>query len=315
MITTLTPSPSIDLDYYLANLNKGEVNRAEVFASHAGGKGVNVSRVLTYMNVRNVAIVPMAKTNRDFFLGAAESENINLEIVHVNSPLRFNVSLVHEGLTTKVNAESASWSVLEARKVAKKFRTRARRSEFSVIGGSLPSGLSSDWIFQLVSENAHRTKVVVDCSGEALLTAIAAKPFLIKPNKDEAEQIIGYPISSMADAIEACNILRNKGANNVLLSLGNQGSLFFNGKEYFRAESRKINATNTVGAGDSLLAGFLGKYKSGPLIALASGTAWSESAINARSSGVTIPPVKLHYELIKEIDPQLASLRVESFNN
>lgn len=315
MITTLTPSPSIDLDYSLDSLQLGGVNRARAFSFHAGGKGVNVSRVLTMMKVNNLAIVPMAKANGDFFIGAAESEKLKLEILPIGSPLRLNVSLVHEGLTTKVNAESAPWTDAEAKKVAGRFKFRARRSEFSVIGGSLPAGLDPEWIAMLVADNANRTKVVVDCSGDVLRAAVAAKPFLIKPNQEEAAQLIGSNIVTLGDAIDACFELYSLGAKNILLSLGERGSIFYNGQMLYRAKAENIVATNTVGAGDSLLAGFIGKFKAGPVKALASGVAWSTAAITSRGTGITNPPTSFSTELISEIKPKEASLREEQLQN
>jgi 1-phosphofructokinase family hexose kinase len=315
MITTLTPSPSIDLDYSLNSLQLGGVNRARAFSFHAGGKGVNVSRVLTLMKVNNVAMVPMAKANGDFFISAAEAEKLKLEIMPIGSPLRLNVSLVHEGLTTKVNAESSPWTDAEAKKIAGRFKMRVRRSEFGVIGGSLPAGLDPEWIAKLVADNSNRTKVVVDCSGDVLKAAIAAKPFLIKPNQDEAAQLIGSAIVTLGDAIDACFELHALGAKNILLSLGEHGSIFYNGQMLYRAKAQNIVATNTVGAGDSLLAGFIGKFKAGPVKALASGVAWSTAAITSRGTGITNPPTIFPTELISEIDPKEASLREEQLQN
>lgn len=311
MITTLTPSPSIDFDYGLSTLKPGAVNRAVSFGLHAGGKGVNVSRVLTLMKVNNIALVPMAKVNEDFFLNAAESENLRLEILPIGSPLRFNVSLIHEGLTTKVNAESSPWTSAEAKRIAGRFKLRARRSEFAVIGGSLPAGLDPEWLAKLVFDNVNRTKVVVDCSGEVLRAAVAAKPFLIKPNQEEAENLVGSSIATMADAVQACFEMVSMGAQNVLLSLGEQGSIFYNGETLYRARAEKIIATNTVGAGDSLLAGFIGRYKAGPIKALATGVAWSAAAIKSRGTGITNPPTSISTDLISHINPKEASLGQE----
>lgn len=311
----MTPSPSIDFDYELATLKLSGVNRALGFGLHAGGKGVNVSRVLTLMKVNNIALVPMAKVNGDFFLNAAESENLRLEILPIGAPLRFNVSLVHEGLTTKVNAESLSWTPAEAKRIAARFKVRARRSEFGVIGGSLPAGLDPAWLAKLVFDNVNRTKVVIDCSGEVLRAAVAAKPFLIKPNQEEAENLIGSAISTMADAVNACFEMVGMGAQNVLLSLGDKGSLFYNGETLFRARAEKMKATNTVGAGDSLLAGFIGSYKSGPVNALASGVAWSAAAIKSRGTGITTAPNQISPELISHINPKEASLGQELLHN
>ena len=315
MITTLTPSPSIDFDYELGSLKLGSVNRAVGFGLHAGGKGGNVSRILTLMKVNNIALVPMAKETGDFFLNAAESEKLRLEILPIGSPLRFNVSLVHEGLTTKVNAESSSWTPAEAKKIAGRFKIRARRSEFGVIGGSLPAGLDPDWLAKLVSDNVNRTKVIVDCSGDVLRAAVAAKPFLIKPNQEEAESLVGFAIATMADAVSACFEMVSMGTQNVLLSLGEQGSLFYNGETLFRARAEKIEATNTVGAGDSLLAGFIGTFKSGPVKALATGVAWSAAAIKSRGTGMTIAPSKISTDLISHINPKEASLEEELLHN
>lgn len=315
MITTLTPSPSIDFDYELDHLKLGGVNRAIGFGLHAGGKGVNVSRVLTMMKVNNLAMVPMSKENGDFFLNAAESENLRLEILPIGSPLRFNVSLVHEGLTTKVNAEASPWTSGEAKKIAGRFKVRARRSEFGVIGGSLPADLDPAWLAKLVADNVNRTKVVVDCSGEVLRAAVAAKPFLIKPNQEEAENLVGSSIATMADAVQACFEMVSMGAQNVLLSLGEQGSIFYNGETLYRARAEKIIATNTVGAGDSLLAGFIGRYKSGPIKALATGVAWSAAAIKSRGTGIANAPTSISTDLISHINPKEASLGQELLHN
>jgi 1-phosphofructokinase family hexose kinase len=256
-------------------------------------------------------MVPMAKANGDFFLNAAEAEKLKLEILPIGSPLRLNVSLVHEGLTTKINAESSPWSESEAKKIAGRFKIRARRSEFGVIGGSLPSGLDPQWLVKLISDNTNRTKVVVDCSGDVLKAAVGAKPFLIKPNQEEAESLVGTPIVTVADAIEACKEMHAMGAKNVLLSLGEQGSLYFNGETFYRARAEKIVATNTVGAGDALLAGFIGKFKAGPLKALATGVAWSSAAITSRGTGISAPPTHIPTDLISEINPKEASLHGE----
>jgi 1-phosphofructokinase len=105
------------------------------------------------------------------------------------------------------------------------------------------------------------------------------------------------------------------GAQNVLLSLGDQGSLYYNGETIFRARAEKIAATNTVGAGDSLLAGFIGTYKAGPVKALATGVAWSAAAIKSRGTGITISPSIISSDLISHINPKEASLEEELLNN
>ena len=118
----------------------------------------------------------------------------------------------------------------------------------------------------------------------------------------------------MADAVEACRELHFMGARNVLLSLGEQGSIYFNGEKMYRARAEKIVATNTVGAGDSLLAGFIGKFKAGPVKARATVVAWSSAAITSRGTGISTLPTSIPTELISEIDPKEASLREEQLS-
>jgi fructose-1-phosphate kinase PfkB-like protein len=101
------------------------------------------------------------------------------------------------------------------------------------------------------------------------------------------------------------------GAKRVLLSLGERGSLYFDGDMVYRAQAMKIVATNTVGAGDALLAGFIGRFKAGPVKALASAVAWSSAAITSRGSGISQPAQLYPVELISEINPKEASLREE----
>ncbi|MEY4163610.1 MAG: hypothetical protein RLZZ79_562 [Actinomycetota bacterium] len=298
MIVTLTPSPSLDLEYEITELSPGALHRANYSSIRAGGKGLNVARVLTQMGVDAVAIVPLEEISSETFVSSAERDGINLEIVPVDGPLRFNTTLLHEGKTTKVNGAARPWSAKEARRISEEFISYAKRSEFAVIGGTLPPSTAPGWITELIIEAGSKTRVVVDSSGATLREAVSARPFLIKPNKDEAEELLGSQIRDVLDGAEAAREMMAMGAQSVLLSLGAMGSIFADAKQTFLAKPAELKVQNTVGAGDALLAGFLGEYESGAQQALASATAWAEATITNQNLHLNI---SVHESVVSRI--------------
>lgn len=279
MITTLTPSPSLDLEYQLPNLQLGGVNRVEYFGQRSGGKGVNVSRVLVRMGVATNALVPLNESESGTFLASAAVDNIPIKPIEIESGVRFNVTLLHDQKTTKINAATKAWSKKESKRISDAFHAQARKSEFAVVGGSLPESTPPQWLADLVRENRKRTRIVVDSSGPALKEVLAASPYLIKPNRDEAEEILNSSIRDLADAMLAAQELRKLGPETILLSLGSAGSVYCSADSMFQIEPAELSVQSTVGAGDALLAGFIGSFHKGLEYALASGTAWAEATI------------------------------------
>ena len=301
MILTLTPSPSLDLNYDLPHLDLGDLNRTSKASFVAGGKGLNVSRILSKMKVGTKAIVPIRKDQVDLFLNSSHMSHRSVEVVNVAGSIRFNVSILHDGETTKINAETPSWSMQESLEIAHVFKAKSRRSSFAVIGGALPAGTSPAWLRELILETRSRTRVVIDCSGEALREAVQARPFLIKPNLQEAENLLQTSIVTPQEIKGACESMIKMGVSNVLLSLGAKGSIFYDGKTFWQASPKQINAINTVGAGDALLAGFLGAFKSSPGAALAVGMAWSEAAIVSQGTEVSAKSVQPEMTRIRQV--------------
>lgn len=280
MITTLTPSPSLDLEYQLPRLQIGAVNRVTYFGQRAGGKGVNVSRVLVRMGVATNALVPLNEMDSGTFLASAAIDKIPIKPIEIESGVRFNLTLLHDFKTTKINAATKPWSKKELSRISDSFHAQAKKSEFAVIGGSLPESTPTIWLADLVRENRKRTRIVVDSSGPALRDVLQASPFMIKPNRDEAEEILNFPIRNLADAQLAAQELRNLGPETVLLSLGSAGSIYCSSDSLIHVKPAELNVQSTVGAGDALLAGFIGSFSKGLEFALACGTAWAEATIS-----------------------------------
>jgi len=280
MITTLTPSPSLDLEYQLPYLQIGAVNRAGYFGQRAGGKGVNVSRVLVRMGVATTALVPLNESESATFLASAAIDKMPIKPIEIDSGFRFNVTLLHDQKTTKINAATKAWSKKESKRISDVFYAQTRKSEFAVIGGSLPESTPTQWLSDLVRENKGRTRIVVDSSGPALREVLSASPYLIKPNRDEAEEILNSPIRDLADAKLAAQELRKLGPETILLSLGSAGSIYCSSDSLIHVQPAELTVQSTVGAGDALLAGFIGSFSKGLNFALACGTAWAEAIIS-----------------------------------
>jgi 1-phosphofructokinase len=280
VITTLTPSPSLDLEYQLPNLQIGAVNRAGYFGQRAGGKGVNVSRVLVRMGVATNALVPLNEAESGTFLASAEVDRIPIKAIEIESGVRFNVTLLHNQKTTKINAATKAWSKKESKRISDAFHAQARKSEFAVIGGSLPESTPTQWLSDLVRENKSRTRIVVDSSGPALKEVLSASPYMIKPNRDEAEELLNSSIRDLSDAKLAAQELRKMGPETILLSLGSAGSVYCSSESLIHIRPAELAVQSTVGAGDALLAGFVGSFSKGLEFALACGTAWAEAIIS-----------------------------------
>jgi fructose-1-phosphate kinase PfkB-like protein len=149
-----------------------------------------------------------------------------------------------------------------------------------VIGGSLPESTPTQWLSDLVRENKSRTRIVVDSSGPALKEVLSASPYLIKPNRDEAEELLNSSIRDLSDAKLAAQELRKMGPETILLSLGSAGSVYCSSESLIHIRPAELAVQSTVGAGDALLAGFVGSFNKGLESALACGTAWAEAIIS-----------------------------------
>jgi 1-phosphofructokinase len=136
--------------------------------------------------------------------------------------------------------------------------------------------------------SAAGVRVAVDASGPALLAAVAARPALIKPNRDELAEAVGHPVDSIGDAIEAAHELRDRGAQSVLASLGADGAVLVDDDGVTIGEAPIAEPRSTVGAGDSLLAGFLAAGARGRS-ALAEGLAWGAAAVSLPASRMPRP--------------------------
>ncbi len=267
MIVTLTANPSADRAVVLAEaLAPGEVQRALSSREDAGGKGVNVARVVTAAGAPARAVVPV--NGHDPYRMLLEDTGIVLDTVEVAGRARANLTITDPaGETTKLNLPGAELSAAEAAAVVAGVVAAAEGATWLVLAGSLPPGVPDSFYAHLISAvreswGSAAPRIAVDASGPALAAVVeTAHPDLIKPNHEELAELLGEDAAADQDVlVEAARRARTLVPERVasaLVTLGADGALLFAADGAWRGRAPRIQVASTVGAGDSSLAGYL----------------------------------------------------------
>ena len=278
MIYTLTLNPALDYVMRLPVLREGETNRAASAELHFGGKGVNVSCVLSELGVETTALGFVAGFTGDALTVYLSERGIRADFVRLSEGLtRINVKLkTPEGLHPETEINSAGPDILppDINALLDKLVT-LKAGDTLVMAGSVPKALPRNAYcrFMAVLRN-HGVRFVVDAEGEALTQTLPYSPFLIKPNRAELEGIAGRALPTDSDLRKAAAELQRAGAQNVLISLGGDGAMLLDAEGgYHRVPALPVTPVNTVGAGDSMVAGFLAGVDRGYAYALKLATA------------------------------------------
>jgi len=274
VIYTVTFNPALDYIMHLENFKTGETNRSFSEKINFGGKGINVSFILSQLNVQNIALGFVAGFTGDELVKRVKDVGINTDFIKLsNGSTRINVKI--KGIDeTEINAQGPKISDEDIEKLFEKLKM-LEDGDVLVLAGSVPKSMPSD-IYEKILQmlKGKNIRYVVDATGDLLLNVLKYKPFLIKPNKSELEEIFGIELETDEEIISAAQRLKDKGAVNVLVSLGSKGAILVD--EFgvvHRQSALGGKPVDTVGAGDSMVAGFLAGYKKGYDYALLLGTA------------------------------------------
>lgn len=274
MIYTVTFNPALDYSLNTENLKFGITNRSRNEEICFGGKGINVSFMLSQLNVDTTALGFIAGFTGDFLSSELENSGISTDFIKLQGGFtRINVKL--KGATeTEINAAGPEISFRAVDLLLEKLDNLVK-GDTIVLAGSIPKSVGNNIYEQILSRLCSKEiRFVVDATGDLLLNTLKYKPFLIKPNNFELEEIFGEKLSSEEDIINAALKLKEMGAQNVLVSLGSDGALLIDEfSNVHRQSAFKINLVNSVGAGDSMVAGFLAGCDKGYDYALKLGAA------------------------------------------
>lgn len=260
MVYTVTFNPAIDYVARVEKLTLGETNRTKEESIHPGGKGINVSIVLNRLGVDSRALGFIGG-----FTGAAiedmlENTGIATDFIHCEGNTRINIKLKEQS-ETEINGKGVVINISEMDALLVKLKQLKQR-DILVLAGSIPAGMSADLYADIIKTLPNRDiKVIVDATGELLKRTLPLKPFLVKPNVQELSELFGMRISSREDIIAGAKKLISLGARNVIVSMGGEGALMITESgETLYCESPEGKVIDTVGAGDSLVAGFIAGY-------------------------------------------------------
>ncbi|MFA5659182.1 MAG: 1-phosphofructokinase [Oscillospiraceae bacterium] len=260
MIYTLTLNPSLDYVMKLDELKTGRVNRSTGEKFLPGGKGINVSIVLNNLGIDSVAYGLVGGFIGDEIERLASLKCRTDFIKMENGISRINLT-VSAGSETMINATGPEATRNDIEKVFKKFEV-LENGDYLVLSGSAPRGIN-DKIYELIIEKFmnRNINVIVDSEKTFLLNTIKHKPFLIKPNNFEMSEIFGSPVTNTREAVFCAKKFREAGVQNVLVSMGEKGAVLLcsDGNTY-ASPAPKGKLVSSVGAGDSMIAGFLAGY-------------------------------------------------------
>lgn len=300
MIYTVTLNPAIDHVVHLGEVRPGEVNRSNAEEMFVGGKGINVSAVLSELDIGSVVLGFTAGFTGQAIEQGVREMGLTSELIRLpDGNSRINVKIKTD-TETEINGQGPDIDEVSLGKLFERLG-RLKDGDTLILAGSIPRSLPPD-VYQriLASLSGRDIRAVVDASGELLLNVLKYRPFLIKPNNFELEEITGRPLRSDDDIIMAARELQKAGAANVLVTMAENGALLLDERgEVHRCGVCRGTVKNSVGAGDSMVAGFVaGLIMEGSFeYALRLGTACGGAT--AFSGGLA--KRELIFELLKQI--------------
>lgn len=259
MIYTVTLNPSIDYIVRLDNVNVGSVNRMESDDKFAGGKGINVSRVLKRLGIDNTATGFIGGFTGKFITDTLENEAIATKFVQVSEDTRINVKIKADA-ETEINGTGPTVSP-EQLTALKDVLSGLSEKDTVVFAGSSNKNLGNVVYKELISLTRQTgAQVVCDFEGQTLIDSLEFQPLLVKPNNHELGDIFGVKLENLDEIEKYAREILAKGAQHVIISMAGDGALLVTKDGAYFAKPIKGIVKNSVGAGDSMVAGFTGEF-------------------------------------------------------
>ncbi|SCA96799.1 1-phosphofructokinase [Bacillus mycoides] len=252
-------NPSVDISYPIQDFKLDDVNRVGNIRKTAGGKGLNVARVVKQMGEDVLATGLIGGTIGDYIIQELTKSDIKNHFYKINQESRNCIAILHDGKQTEILESGPSLSAEEGAAFLEKYRELLSEVSLVTISGSLPKGLESGFYRQMVEIGREKgIPVIVDTSGEPLRQVLNhnVKPFAIKPNISELFQLFGMEVEESTSSLK--QLLNNKlfhGIEWIVVSMGAAGAFLKHGADYYRVTIPGIEVMNPVGSGDATVAG------------------------------------------------------------
>lgn len=258
MIISVTLNPCIDKTIYLGQLDVGEYNRVQNTRTDVCGKGVNMSTVLSHLQMKTCCTGFNFRENGQLLEQVLEREKIPYDFILTDGAIRTNIKLFDNSrqMMTEINESGQEVSAQAVDALLKKIESLLDNARLLVLSGSIPPGVPKD-IYKTIIQMAHRRQVksILDAAGEPFLWGLEARPYLIKPNTFEFEQAFQKEIGEGFTILEIARNIIQGGIPYVCISMGDEGALFIDKDHAYQAKSLPVEVRGLTGAGDSMVAG------------------------------------------------------------
>ena len=259
MILTVTANAAIDKRYVTESFEKGSVNRVKSCAANAGGKGINVTRVASIVGEKVTATGFLGGHAGKFIEERIHQRGVRSDFVWCEGESRTCINIWDETAKQQTEFLEPGFTVTEedCERLIRKFASLLLKSKVVTISGSVPEGADSELYRRMIREVREYGKpVLLDTSNKLLADCLEEKPTLIKPNLDEIRALTGKELTTRDELLAAAKEFHDQGIEIVAISLGGDGSLVSCREGVFDVKVPKLQAVNTVGCGDSMIAGF-----------------------------------------------------------
>lgn len=300
MYLTVTLNPAVDRNCETDSLRLGEVNRLVSSVSVAGGKGINVTKILRQFHMPVAAVGFLGGPGGRLIEEAMEKLGVETYFTRIKGETRTSVNVLSgDGRVTEILEPGPMISEKELAAFRKQFSGCLEHCRMVVLSGSIPEGVPVD-IYARLIEECHEAgrKVCLDASGELLRQGILAKPDIVKPNRRELEYLAGRELSGIEEIKAQARKLLARGAGKVVVSLGAEGLLYLDGERELYQEAARVRAVNTVGCGDTVVASLCMSELAGEEADIALRKAAALAAANASTRENGVVPMERYLELL-----------------
>lgn len=262
MIYTITVNPSIDYVLQLKNLNTGEVNRTSNDVKLPGGKGINVSRILKELKIDSTALGFVGGATGSMFEELLSKHELKTSFTKVQEDTRINVKInaVAQNEETEINGAGPAISADEKKSFMNNLNDIGE-GDVVIMAGSLPKNLDATFYLDIAKTiQKQGAEFVIDTTGQALLDTLPLHPLVVKPNHHELADLFNVKFNNEQEIITYARKLLDHGAKHALVSMAGDGALLVTKDKAYKANAPKGTVINSVGAGDSMIAGFAGTF-------------------------------------------------------
>ncbi len=259
MVYTITLNPALDRNIWIEKVRYNDSNRIQKEERYAAGKGIDVSRVLTAFGIRNKALGFVGGFDGEEMEGRLLNEGISCDFTKISGETRTNIVIYDMGKESQTIFSASGPQIMpyELMRIIQQVE-KLENPEFVIISGSLPPGVNPEIYYKIMEiARSKGSKIVLDTDGDALKTGIQISPDMIKPNIHELSRLSNTKLNDIDQVINTAKAISDQGTGTVLVSMGARGILLVEKKEQYLAVPPPVKVVNTIGAGDSAVAGII----------------------------------------------------------